>query len=198
MEGKYFLKTNEPLEKHEHIIFHLKSGKTLRYHDVRKFGTMHLYLNLSYEELLKTEPLGKLGVEPFSSDLTLAYLKEKFKTRKQTIKQLLLDQEIIVGIGNIYANEILFMAKIHPQKLGKLLTDEEISKIIKYTKVVLEKAISLGGTTIRSYSSSGISGLFQNELLVHTKEKCPVCGRDLKNIKIGGRSTYYCENCQKE
>ena len=97
-------------------------------------------------------------------------------------KQLLLDQEIIVGIGNIYANEILFMAKIHPQKLGKLLTDEEISKIIKYTKVVLEKAISLGGTTIRSYSSSGISGLFQNELLVHTKEKCPVCGRDLKNI----------------
>ena len=198
MEGKYFLRENEEKEKHEHIIFYLKSGKTLRYHDVRKFGTMHLYLNLSYEELLKKEPLNKLGLEPFSNNLNAEYLKDKLKTKSQAIKQLLLDQSIITGIGNIYADEILFMARINPKKAGKLLNNDELEKIIKYTKVVLEKAIQLGGTTIRSYSSDGISGLFQNELLVHTKEKCPVCGKDITKIKIGGRSTYYCEYCQKE
>ena len=107
---------------------------------------------------------------------------------KEINKSFLVGQ-IVAGLNNKCYDQIL---------LPKLLNNDELEKIIKYTKVVLEKAIQLGGTTIRSYSSDGISGLFQNELLVHTKEKCPVCGKDITKIKIGGRSTYYCEYCQKE
>ena len=109
-----------------------------------------------------------------------------------------MDQSIIVGIGNIYDDEILFLSKINPYKKASELTDEELCNIIKNTKIVLEKAIKLGGTTIKTYTSSeGVHGRFQNELLVHTKKLCPICHSELNIEKINGRSTYYCVNCQK-
>ena len=105
-----------------------------------------------------------------------------------------------MGIGNIYADEILFLSCINPLKKAMDLNDRELSNIIKYTRLELEDAIRKGGTTIRSYSSvNGIHGLFQQELNVHTKEgeKCPRCGENIIKIKVGGRGTYYCESCQK-
>ena len=112
-----------------------------------------------------------------------------------------MDQRIIVGIGNIYADEILFLSKINPLKEANSLSLEELERIIDNTKLVLEKAIEKGGTTIRSYTSlNGIHGLFQQELYVHSKEgqKCLICGSDILKIKVGGRGTYYCPKCQKD
>ena len=136
-------------------------------------------------------------MEPFSKDLTSSYLLSKFKIKKTPIKTILLDQSIITGIGNIYADEILFKSRIYPLKKANLLNESECLKIINNTKEILEEAISLGGTTIRSYTSSlGVKGSYQTKLLVHTKTNCPLCNKKLEVIKIGGRSTYYCSNCQ--
>ena len=113
---------------------------------------------------------------------------------------MLLDQSIIVGIGNIYADEILFLCKIYPLKKGNEITKKEAFNIIKYTREVLEEAIKKGGTTIRTYSSvDGVHGLFQEELLVHGKDKgfCPICRSKIEKIKVGGRGTYFCPRCQK-
>lgn len=192
MEGKYFIKENEAKEKHEHVIFKLDNNKELRYHDTRKFGKMYL---IEKEKLYTEKPLKDLGLEPWDKNLTVNYLKDKMKNKM--IKTLLLNQNIIAGIGNIYADEILFLSKINPNKKGIELTNKELENIIKNTKTVLEKAIEEGGTTIRSYSSSGVHGRFQNKLLVHTKEKCPTCNSDIIKTVINTRSTYYCPKCQK-
>lgn len=198
MEGKYFFKSkNDELNKHEHVIFELDNDIELRYMDVRKFGKMHL---IRKDDITKIGPLIELGLEPWDEKLDVNYLKNKFKSKKNTIKSVLLDQSIIVGIGNIYANEILFLSKINPEKRAYLLNDFDISNIIKYTKEVLEKAIKEGGTTIRSYSSvDGVHGLFQHKLYVHSKdgEECVYCGSIIVKMKIGGRGTYYCPKCQK-
>ncbi|MGN1342295.1 MAG: DNA-formamidopyrimidine glycosylase [Bacilli bacterium] len=198
MEGKYFFKTKDDvLDKHEHVTFDLDSGEELRYKDTRKFGKMYL---IKKEDIDNIGPLKDLGLEPWDKNLTSNYLLDKFKKKKLPIKSVLLDQSIIVGIGNIYADEILFMCKINPLKQCNLITEEEASNIIKYTKQVLEKAIKMGGTTIRTYSSvDGVHGLFQEELLVHGKDKslCPECKNKILKIKVGGRGTYYCEKCQK-
>ena len=198
MEGKYFFKTKDDvLDKHEHVTFDLDSGEELRYKDTRKFGKMYL---IKKEDIDDVGPLKDLGLEPWDENLTSNYLLNKFKNKKLPIKSVLLDQSIIVGIGNIYADEILFMCKINPLKHCNLITEEEANNIIKYTKEVLEKAIKMGGTTIRTYSSvDGVHGLFQEELLVHGKDKglCPKCKNNISKIKVGGRGTYYCEKCQK-
>lgn len=195
MEGKYiFREFDSPIDKHEHVIFKL-NDKELRYKDTRKFGKMHL---IKKDELLTRKPINELGLEPWDKGLTVNYLKEKIKTKKLPIKTVILDQSIIVGIGNIYADEILFLSKINPLKKVKLLTNLELENIIKYTKEILESAIKLGGTTIKSFEScEGVHGGFQNELLVHNKELCPNCGIKLEKIRVGGRGTYYCTNCQK-
>ncbi len=197
MEGKYFIKDkDEELNKHDHIIFLLDNGKSLRYNDTRKFGTMHL---VKKEDLLIT-PVGKLGLEPWDSELDIKYLREKFNKRKK-IKTLLLDQEIISGIGNIYADEILFLSRINPEEEGVNLTDNNLLDIIKYTKEVLEKSIKLGGTTIHTYTAvDGITGRMQLELLVHGKkgEMCPKCKSEILKIVVNTRGTYYCPNCQKK
>ena len=156
-----------------------------------------MYL-LKKNNIYNTKPLSELGYEPWDVNLNIEYLKSKYKNKKNPIKTVLLDQSIIVGIGNIYDDEILFLSKINPYKKASDLTDIELSSIINNTKVVLEKAIKLGGTTIKSYTSSeGVHGRFQNELLVHTKKECPICHNKLNIEKINGRSTYYCANCQK-
>lgn len=196
MEGKYFLKNeSDPLMKHDLIIFNFFDNTSLRYNDVRKFGKMYLFKK---GDIL--EPLEKLGLDPWSLSLTPLYLKEKGKNKKIAIKEALLDQRIIVGIGNIYADEILFKAKVNPFKEFKNVNEEEFKRIIKYTREVLDDAIKMGGTTIKSFESSeGVTGRFQQKLLVHTKkgENCPLCGSMILVKKLGGRSTYYCPKCQK-
>ncbi len=198
MEGKYFIKNNsDEHSKHEHVIFKLDDKKELRYLDTRKFGRMYLYTK---EEAYQRKPLNELGLEPWNNDLNNNYLKNKYKNKKLPIKTVLLDQTIIVGIGNIYADEILYLSKINPLKKANRLTKKELDNIIKYTKEVLEHAIKMGGTTIRSYQSSeGVHGTFQEELLVHNHagDICNICKSTIKKIQIGGRSTYYCPKCQK-
>ena len=198
MEGKYFFKKHgDKINKHEHIIFDLDNDEELRYMDTRKFGKMYL---IKKEDINNTGPLKDLGLEPWNDNLTSEYLLNKYKNKRLPIKTVLLDQGIIVGIGNIYADEILFLTKINPLKKCNLLNKEECEKIIKYTREVLEKAIKMGGSTIRTYSSvDGVHGLFQNELLVHGKDKdaCPECNNKIEKIRVGGRGTYYCPKRQK-
>ena len=194
MEGRYYIKHGEETLKHEHVRFML-DDKELRYIDTRKFGRMYL---LPKKEAFNMKPLNELGLEPWDDNLTKDYLKSKYKNKKLPIKTVLLDQSIITGIGNIYDDEILFMSRINPYEKACNLKDKDLDNIIKNTKIVLEKAIKLGGTTIRSYESSeGVHGRFQNELLVHGKDICPNCGNKLEKDHINGRGTYYCKKCQK-
>ena len=195
MEGKYLIrKTNEPKEKHQHVIFSFSDNTDLRYHDTRKFGKMYL---IKKNDIYNQKPLKDLGLEPWDNDLTSKYLKQKLKDKP--IKTELLDQSIITGIGNIYADEILFKAKINPQTKAKSLAENDLENIIKYTRQILTMAIKDGGTTIKSYTSQeGVHGKYQDRLQIHTKKTCPICKNKIKKITVNGRGTYYCENCQKE
>ncbi len=198
MEGKYYVKEhNEEIEKHEHIIFEFEDGIDLRYKDVRKFGRMCLVKKDKIEEY---EPVAKQGIEPISDKLTKEYIYDKFKNKKLPIKSLLLDQTIIAGLGNIYADEVAHRALVNPLKLGNQITLDECERIKVASRDIISKAIEYGGTTIRSYTSSlGVTGHYQDYLEVHTKEgeKCNNCGSIIKKVKVGGRSTYYCPKCQK-
>lgn len=196
MEGRYYFKpTTDPTEKHEHVIFYFENDMSLRYHDTRQFGKMKYFDNL--EECLNyLKP--KVGPEPFN-----ATIDDLIKLNKKSIaiKTSLLDQTIISGIGNIYADEILFRSKINPMRPANKLTKRDKQNIINNSIEVLNKSIDLGGTTIHSYESEkGITGLFQQELLVHTKKDlpCPNCGTTIIKTKVNGRGTYYCPNCQKK
>ena len=195
MEGKYFIKNNSmPIMKHEHIIFDLGDVE-LRYHDTRKFGKMYL---VEKDKLYSDTPLAKLGLEPWDNCLNSNYLKEKFNCNIP-VKTLLLDQSIIVGIGNIYADEILYKGRINPLKKGKDITENECDLIIRYTRETLHKAIEKGGTTIKSFTSSlGVTGHFQGNLMVHNREgeNCLNCGNKIEKIKVNGRGTYFCPTCQ--
>ncbi len=198
MEGKYFIKNSQDIvSKHEHIIFEFESNESLRYHDTRKFGTMELKQEL---DLYTTNPLNKLGLEPFSEELTSDYLYNSLIRLRKTIKEALLDQTIITGLGNIYVDEVLFLSKIDPERKANNVSKVECQEIIINSQKVLDKAIKAGGTTIRSYTSSlGVTGLFQTKLLVHTKqgEPCCVCQSIILKKRVGGRGTYFCPKCQK-
>ncbi|MBR2809010.1 MAG: DNA-formamidopyrimidine glycosylase, partial [Erysipelotrichaceae bacterium] len=143
MEGKYFyLDGEKPYDKHVHIIFKLDNGKTLQYHDVRKFGRMYLSpIKDKYE-------IADLGPEPFDRSFNVAYAKRYLADIKRPIKEVLHDQHFVAGIGNIYANEILFASGVHPESICLKLDDEDIQKIVSNTKKILKKAIKAGGTTI--------------------------------------------------
>lgn len=197
MEGKFFFRTlSDPILKHEHVEFILDNEVSFRFHDVRKFGKMYLLPN---EEVELVKPLSEIGLEYYDKNLTKDYLYNKIHSKKLPIKTVLLDQSIIAGIGNIYDDEILFMSKISPIRQANEVSLEECEAIIKNTNIVLDKAVKLGGTTIRSFTSSeGVHGLFQNELLVHGKkgDACPECGTIIEKTKINGRGTYYCPKCQ--
>ena len=193
MEGKYFI--DGDITKHDHVIFKLDDG-ILKYNDTRKFGRMYL---LNKDNIYNKKPLKDLGLEPWDNNLDYKYLKDKYKNKSLPIKTLLLDQSIITGIGNIYADEILFKSNINPLKKGSSLNKDELEKIITYTKEILSAAIKMGGTTIRSYESErGVHGKFQNNLLVHNHQNdtCPRCKSIITKIKVNGRGTYYCPNCQ--
>jgi formamidopyrimidine-DNA glycosylase len=198
MEGKFFLKSeHESVIKHEHVIFNLDSNEQLRFHDTRKFGKMIL---IEKDKLKEVEQLKNLGLEPFDEELTVKYLKDKYKHKTLPIKTVLLDQSIITGIGNIYADEILFLSKINPLTKAKEISAKKLKLIIINTRNVLEKAIELGGTTIRSYVSLGNrKGSFQEELYVHQRKglPCRVCNTSIEKIVVNGRGTYFCPKCQK-
>lgn len=199
MEGKYFYVDSDfELNPHVHVIFTLENGKRLLYQDTRKFGTYHLYDKAI--DLETTAPFQVLGLEPFATEFTPAYVKEKIQNKKKPIKSLLLDQTVVCGLGNIYVDEVLYRARLHPLTSSSELTDKDIENVVKYTVEVLARAIELGGTTIRTFRSShGVSGTFQNELLVHQRkgENCYECHTPIEKIKVGGRGTYFCPTCQK-
>ncbi len=196
MEGKFFIYPVDTLkDKHTHVIFKLED-KQVHYHDVRKFGKFYLY-----KKNENLDCLDKLGYEPFDENLTGEKLKQLTKKDRSYIKTKLLDQSLIAGIGNIYANEICFKCNLDPLRRSCYLSAEKWDEVVKATKEVLALAIKQGGTTIRSYTSSlGVTGLFQQSLLVHGRENedCFVCGNTILKTKVNGRGTYYCPNCQKE
>ena len=197
MEGKfYFRKIDSPLEKHHHVVFNIDNEEELHFVDVRKFAKLKL---IPKDKINDMPPFTELGLEPWDKNLTVDYLKDKLKNKNLPIKTVLLDQSIITGIGNIYDDEILFMSRINPLTRAKDLTDTDLKNIIKNTIIVLDKAIAEGGTTIRNYTSEeGVTGLFQHNLLVHTRvgEECFNCKTKIVKIKVGGRGTYYCPKCQ--
>lgn len=194
MEGKYNIKYDDSFNKHEHVVFYFDNFN-LRYQDTRKFGRMYLYKK---DDTFNRKPLSELGYEPWDDLLDVSYLKSKYKSISKPIKEVLLDQSIITGIGNIYADEILFLSKINPYSKACELSDEKLNSIINNTRIVLENAIKMGGTTIRTYTSSeGVHGRFQQNLMVHNCSFCKACNSKIEVVRIGGRSTYYCLNCQK-
>ncbi len=199
MEGKYKLQVREDtLTKHTHIVFHMKDGTDLRYEDVRKFGTMHLF---PIGEELQRKPLQTLGPDPFEEAYTLDYLLNRFKKTSRTIKACLLDQTIVSGLGNIYTDEVLFLSKVHPERRANSLSKEEVERIYTHAKSVLEAAIKLGGTTIRSYvDGQGEMGMFQQELYAYGQEgePCFYCGDSIEKIKVAGRGTHFCPTCQQK
>lgn len=198
MEGNYSLhQKGEPTEKHTHVVFHFTDGTELRYRDVRKFGTMHLFAKGTEETVL---PLAKLGPEPFAADFTDDYFKERLMKTDRVIKAVLLDQTIVTGLGNIYVDEVLFRSKIHPERRAKSLNDQEISLLRKQAAATLTEAIEAGGSSVNSYMNShGESGTYQERLYVYGKkgEACNHCGTPLEKIKLAGRGTHFCPECQK-
>lgn len=199
MEGKYFYnKKNDPGQwQHIMIVFEFTNGYELRYLDTRQFGTLHLQDINTYINQL---PLSKVGYEPFSQEVTVEYLKKFWSKKTQAIKTCLLDQTVISGIGNIYADEILFQAKIHPCSSPKYLTDKDLQAIIDASRDILQKAVEQGGTTIATYQADiQVHGNFQDLLKVHTRAKqlCFLCGSLIEKIKLNGRGTYFCFFCQK-
>jgi formamidopyrimidine-DNA glycosylase len=198
MEGKYGLfNSDEPYDKHTHVIFHFTDGTELRYRDVRKFGTMHLFLKGEENNDL---PLSQLGPEPFSSSFTNQYLQGKLKKTERKIKPVLLDQTIVTGLGNIYVDEALFRAKIHPERKANTLNSDELINLHQEIIATLSEAVEKGGSTIRSYvNSQGEIGMFQLQLLAYGRkgEECKRCGTPIEKIVTAGRGTHFCPNCQK-
>lgn len=195
MEGKYYVDEEYTNSKHSHVIFKLASNRYLRYHDTRKFGKISL---IDKDLYLQHAFLEKIGPEPF--DIEVSDLYHKLMKKNIEIKAALLDQSIMAGLGNIYVDEVLFLSQLHPTRKANTLSQDDVQNIIDNSISVLNKAIDLGGTTIRSYTSSlGVSGKFQNELNVHMqKDKaCPVCQDTIIKIQVKGRGTYLCPTCQK-
>lgn len=199
MEGKYNLaKSGEDMDKHTHVIFDFGDGTELRYRDVRKFGTMHVFKK---GEEASYPPLLSLGPEPLTDELNEKYLKEKLNKTARPIKAVLLDQTVLVGLGNIYVDEALFKASIHPLSKANHLSDKSIKKLVMSIKETLSEAVTLGGSTIRSYlNSQGQMGMFQQKLNVYGREgePCKTCGTELIKLRVAGRGTHICPTCQKE
>lgn len=198
MEGKYMLESvDNPVDKHTHVRFQFTDGTELRYKDVRKFGTMHLF---NKGEELVNMPLTDLGPEPFSERLTPAYLQEKLRKTSRKIKVALLDQRVLVGLGNIYVDEVLFRSGVHPEREASSLTEEELQKLHIEIVATLRDAVEQGGSTIRTYmNSQGQLGTYQRSLYVYGKkgEPCPTCGTTIEKTVVGGRGTHYCRVCQQ-
>lgn len=198
MEGKYeFFDQPTALDKHSHVRFIFTDGSELIYHDVRKFGRMALLKKGTAKEY---KGLTQLGPEPTDADFDLADFKVKLKKASTMIKPLLLNQKIVAGLGNIYVDEVLWLAKIHPEQPANTLSSQSVRQLREAIIEVIGKAKEAGGTTIRTYLNAlGEAGHFQQELNVYgqTGEPCSRCGTLIIKIKVAQRGTHLCPHCQK-
>ncbi|MBM6613435.1 DNA-formamidopyrimidine glycosylase [Desemzia sp. RIT804] len=198
MEGKYeVVPTEEKLKKHTHVIFHLTDGRDIRYLDVRKFGRMEL-VPLGKET--SVAGIKRLGPEPFEDVFLLEPFQGKLSRVKKAIKPALLDQGLVTGLGNIYVDEALFQAEIHPLRPGNSLKPFEVKRLHQAIIQVLGNAIKAGGTTIRTYLNAlGEAGQFQQKLAVYgrTGQSCVNCDRPIQKVKVAQRGTHYCAHCQE-
>jgi formamidopyrimidine-DNA glycosylase len=197
MEGKYsVVARDEAYGKHDHVIFELDDGSDLRYNDTRKFGRMNL---VTTGEEFQIGGLKTIGPEPQPETLTLEYLTQQLRSRKRGMKSFLLDQSMIAGLGNIYADEVLWLSKIHPQQISNSLTDDEIALLRESIFEELQLAIEAKGTTVFSYlNADGHAGSFQNQLHVYHRQGLPChrCGTLIERIKVAQRGTHFCPHCQ--
>lgn len=197
MEGKYYFYESEPVVgKHDLIVFEFDDGTYLTYNDTRRFGMLKLSNEDSY---MKEPPLSNVGPDPFMMK-DASRLVSSFKGKRIPIKQALLDQSIMSGLGNIYVDEVLFLSRIHPETPAKLITKKQLELVLKNSQEVLQKAINAGGSTIKSYHpGKGIDGNFQVQLKVygHKGDACPNCGHSFRKIFVNGRGTTFCPKCQK-
>lgn len=198
MEGKYFYYPDQiPERKHAHVLIHFEDGGTLVYEDVRKFGTMEL---LAPELLDAYFVSKKLGPEPTEQDFDLEIFRGFLKKSKKPIKSHLLDQTLVAGLGNIYVDEVLWRAKVHPASPSQSLTRAEATAIHEQTIEVLGQAVEKGGSTIRTYTNAfGEDGTMQDFHQVYDKtgEACSRCGSIIEKIQLGGRGTHFCPKCQR-
>lgn len=196
MEGRFFLTPiGEEPKKHTHVVFLLDQTQ-LEFNDTRKFGRMRYSVNPPSEN-----ELADLGLEPFDAALTPAYCLGKAQSRQLPLKTFLLDQSVIAGLGNIYTDEVCFLAKLSPLKPVKRVTESQWQELIGLMRMVLSEAILAGGATVRSYTASlGITGRFQTALRVYgrSNQACVECGQPLIKTVIGQRSSVYCGHCQEE
>ena len=186
-------------KKHDRIIFDLSNNQKLIYNDIRKFGFIKFTKQVNLDENIHFK---HLGPEPLSVKFNIRYFKNYIAGKKRTIKDILMDQKFISGLGNIYVNEILFFSGVRPEKKIKKLTDIEIQKIINFSKKIILKAIALGGSSIKDFSSSsGKKGSFQQHFSVYGKkgENCSKvkCKGKIKKIVIANRASFFCAYCQK-
>lgn len=198
MEGNYSVMPKDTgRTKHTHVVFHLTDDRDLLYNDTRKFGRMTL---VPTGEEMTVGGLKTMGPEPIASELTIDYLTAIFQKSKKMIKPLLLDQSKIAGIGNIYADEVLWMSKIHPMRPANLLTDDEIAELRQNIIDEMALAIKGHGTTVHSFSNAfGETGQFQNHLHVYGREgePCERCGTLIEKIKVAQRGTHFCPHEQQ-
>ncbi|MCL4528153.1 MAG: DNA-formamidopyrimidine glycosylase [Chloroflexi bacterium] len=191
MSGDLIIKSSKiKAEKHDRLILALSDNKSLVFNDTRKFGRVWLTKNIE-------EVLGKLGPEPFSNDFTPQWLYNALESRHRQLKPLLLDQTFIAGLGNIYTDEALHMAKLHPLKLSDSVTKKQAERLHQSIREVLQEGIRRNGASIDWVYRGGD---FQNHFRVYGRagEKCPVCGTKIKKIIVGQRGTHYCPNCQRK
>lgn len=197
MSGKLlYKKRNDEKDKHTHVIFEFNDGTDLRFNNIRKFGRLYI---ITEKELEKAGNLSNLGIEPLSDEFTSDLFKEMLDAKKGMVKPLIMNQEFIAGIGNIYADEALFMANIRPDRKANTLNEQEIKDLYNAIRVILKKGIKMGGTSVSDYVNAlGKSGQFQHELNVYKKEgeKCEKCGEEIEKKKVSGRSARFCPNCQ--
>ena len=194
-----FYSSNSSINKHNHLYFFFKKYVMI-YNDTRRFGFIKFYTE---QELLRSSHLIHLGVEPLSKSLNFRYFKERIKGFKKSIKNTLMDQSFICGLGNIYVNEALFISKISPGRMSFKIKDNEIILLIKSIKKILKKSIVFGGSTIKDFhNSEGKSGQFQNFFKVYAKEGqgCPrsSCNGTIQRSVISSRATFFCTKCQVE
>ena len=198
MSGKIIVYDNFQNErkKHDHAIIRFVDGKELVYNDTRRFGliTFSDWANLNKHNLIES-----LGVEPLEDSFDGEVLYKILQMKSTPIKNTIMDSGLIVGVGNIYACEVLFRTKINPSVKSNLISKKQAAVLAKNIKIVLSEAITAGGSTLKDYvQSTGDSGYFQYSFNVYGRkgEACNICSHEIKRIKQAGRSTFYCENCQ--
>lgn len=198
MTGKLLTKEKGcDVDKHTHVIFALSDGRELRFNNIRKFGRVYL---VDDSNLHQAGGLNKLGPEPLAEDFTVEDFKALLENRRGAIKPLLMKQEFIAGLGNIYTDEALFAAGIAPDRKANTLDESEQEQLYRAIIKTLKAGIKYCGTSVSDYvNSQGEPGSFQEKLQVYQKagQECPHCGTEISKEKIGGRGTHFCPSCQE-